>query len=77
MAVGKIKISEINKSVTQYKIEIDDIDISQYTKSVNIEMVAGHIPKVWVQLIGSVDIPENLLAFIVAEQDEPVVNRKE
>ena len=70
MAYGKIKITQYHESATLVNLFIDDIDLSGYTKAIRIEMTPCKMPEVWVQLIGSVEIPENIQSMIMVEKDD-------
>jgi hypothetical protein len=54
-----------------FNVFVDDIDLSRYAKAIKIELSAQQMPIVLVQLIGTVEIPENILAMVTVEKDDP------
>ena len=62
--IAKLRI-EPQEYPNVFNVHLDDIDISQYVHSVKIEMQAGQLPKVWLEIVAVPDLvlPESLMAL--------------
>lgn len=66
--IGKIKL--VKGHNLQYSLFLDDVDISKYTRSIDIKIGVNEIPRVTVELIGLVEIPDEVLASIEIYKSE-------
>ena len=65
MALGKVRIDTHGHTVaTNWQVFLDDVDISKFVKSISISAPAGEVPSVQLYVIGALELPEVITAYI-------------
>jgi len=67
----KIRIEGNGLVGTHYRVYLDDKEISGFTKEINIQIGVGKANKVKLELIGEIELPDDLIAIVVATQPPP------
>lgn len=74
--LGKVRIDTNGSAIAKrWKIYLDDADISRFVKGINFSVTVGDIPRVSLEIVGQLIMPDDLRAIIETyslESDEDV-----